>query len=337
MSGKIFIFSLSLILLLNPLILAEFNTGIIRDRNVREEDINSLIDGLSMAGKKAAEIILPELLPFSEQIDTELPDRYFYSGVEDYNNLRFKEAKIKFRNAIELYQKNSSSPNDNLLNSLFYLGAISVIEENLKEADKIFIKILQTREDYNPDGRKFPPKITGHFFTIKRTYVPAPEFNILVCSQAKSIEIEQSGVITPPRILKLKKGMHLLEDKENGYKAQIILKKEGIVFIDRENYNSKNMDSTRLIQMSEKIAKLCGLDEVLFLQKNNEELIINTLVSGKEKILTSEKPLEEIKKPFYKRWWFWSALGVAGTGMTIYFISRDKRNTADDSSVVVKW
>lgn len=328
-------------MLLNPGITSGIETGIIRGRNADREEIDSIIQGLSLTGRESREVVLPKE---AKAENLELAAMHYSKGVELYDYMRFEESENHLKKAINLFYKAIAYPvaRKNLVNALFYLSSIHCLTGKDKEAEKNFFSILELDENFEPDRIKFSPKIIEKFKMAKNNRPALPQYAIYICSPYPELTIDGTISLKPPLMINLKRGRHTFVYEGENYFAEINVTKNIMIYAEKINENEiSELNSDMAQELAEKLGKLCGLKEIIFVEKNGNDLVIKNYATNNRfnnSDITNTTVEKKTDKPFYKKWWFWTGVGVlAGGGASIYML-RDKSGDKNDSgSVVVKW
>jgi hypothetical protein len=339
MNHNFSIFILSFVLLFNTPASFGFETGIVRG-SAKQEDIDAIINGLSFAGRDAGEIIFPEEANVE---DLEIATKHYKKGIKLYDSMKYEEAEGLFKQAIHLFYKSLALPGaqKRAEETLFYLGAINVITQKPVEAEKRFHSLLELNENFEPDSTRFSPKIIEKFKTAKDNMPALPHYEINVCSPYTELIIDGSRYLKSPGVINLKKGRHTIINENERYFANFYITKNTMVFagrISKEEF--MNLGSDKGQKFAGQIGGLCGLKEVILVENSGGELVIknyplNNKINGTEIVNTN--PERKMSSPFYKKWWFWTGVGVVvGSGAGIYILM-DREDKKDSSSVVVKW
>lgn len=305
-------------------------TGVILGENATKEDLEELIQGISLTGKRGVEVIITE----EREGSPTLARNYYEKGVELFDLMKFSEAEENLKSSAKEILKQLPLPgNWQLLQSaLFYLGAIYLLTERHKLAEKAFTRLLSINEEFEPDRTRFPPRILNGFNEAKGKFVPPRGYNVLICSEFDQVRLDDKVDIKTPLRIEMRQGKHIVQNPAKGYFATFEIKNNAIIFAGRINMKSEG-DLRRILS-------LCGLDELLMIERKGTELSVQTLRHEEiQKSSTTQTITTEVaEKPFYKRWWFWTGVGVvAGGGATILFITDNNRDKGEPSSVVVKW
>lgn len=328
-------------MLLNPGITSGIETGIIRGRNANKEDLDAIIQGLSFAGRDAQEILLPKEVK-AENI--EMAEMHYAKGVELYDYMKFEDSENHLKKAIYLFYKALAYPaaRKNVVNALFYLSAIHSITGKDTDAEKDFFSILELNENFEPDRIKFSPKIIEKFKTAKNNRPALPQYAIYICSPYSELTIDGTISVKPPLPINLKRGRHTLVYEGEKYFADVNLTKNVLIYAGKINENDIsvfNSDGGR--ELAERIGGLCGLKEIIFVEKSGSELVIKNHSLNNEfndSDIVNTNAEKKLNKPFYKKWWFWTGIGViAGSGVSIYMLTDNTGDKNDSGKVVVKW
>ncbi len=334
------IFIIALELLLHPEISHGTDTGIIRGKNAGQEDVDGIIQGLRFAGREAIEITFPqEASP--ENIDKAM--MHYRRGIELYDNMKFLESENHLKKAVQLFYRALPYPEArrNLENALFFLGAIHVISQKPREAERDFLSLIELNENFRPDALKFPPKITEGFARIKKNAPPVPQYELYICSPYSEVIIDGS-YLNPPVRLNLKRGRHTIVNESAGYFSTVNLTGNATIYAEKINPDEFSPSSSdRTSELASRIARACGFKEIIYVDRFGNEVVVKNYSTDKTAnlITTSQDETEELRKPFYRKWWFWTGIGlIGGGGAGIYLLiekGRDENNNS--SSVVLKW
>ncbi len=328
-------------MLLNPGITSGIETGIIRGRNADKEEIDSIIQGLSLTGREVQELVLPEEVKAE---NLKLAEMHYRRGIELYDNMRFDESENHLKKAINLFYKTLAYPaaRKNLVNAMFYLSAIQILSGTEREAEKNFFSILELDENFEPDRIKFSPKIIDKFKMAKNKMPALPQYAIYICSPYPELTIDGTISLKPPLMINLKRGRHTFANQNENYFAEINVNKNIMIYagkINEDKISELNSDGAQ--ELAVRLGGLCGLKEIIFVEKNGGELLIknytvNNRFNNSEIINTTVEKKPD--KPIYKKWWFWTGVGVlAGGGAGIYMLRDNSKDKNDSGSVVVKW
>ncbi len=335
MEHRFFVFIIALELLLHPGITYGIETGIIKGQNARQNDVDGIIRGLRFAGREAIEITFPDEV---NPENIEMAKRNYRRGIELYDSMRFLESENHLKKAVQLFYRALAYPEarQNLENALFYLGAIHVLSEKSREAEQDFLSLLQLNENFRPDFLKFSPKITKSFTRIKKNTTSAPLYEVYICSAYPEVIIDGSIHLNPPRRINLKRGWHTIVHESAGYFSTINLTGNITIYAEKINHNEPSAE------LASRIGMACGFKEIIYVDKSGDDVVVKNynLDNPTNFITTSPRDrTEELKKPFYKKWWFWTGIGfIAGGSVGLYLLienSGDKNSSS--SSVVVKW
>jgi len=327
---KLFIYTLSIILTAGSTDVAE--TGVMRTRDVPSQEFNSIIDGLKYTGKQVVEVIIPEE-PHVK--DLSLARFNYKKGIELFNYMDYDAAVVKFKRANEIFYTSLTDEQvvHQLLDSLFHLGAIYTFSGNNSAAEKTFLSILEISPDFKPDEKRFPPRITDRFKEVKNRHT-LHEHVVTICSPEHDVVLDGSTMLNPPVTLSLRQGIHTLSSS-SGYRAIFRVDRTVLIYAGRIPGGGNSYPEQELAGLLNN----CPLKEIIMVSKPGEELVIhhynNTTVEDNPIQPMAQK---EIKKPFYKKWWFWTGAGlIAGGGAGIYFATESHRKPEEGNSIVIKW
>lgn len=330
---------LSIIILLNPVISAGIETGIIRG-NAKEEEIESVISGLNLLGRDAVEIRFPEI---SKAVDIEEAKLHLSKGIEFYNYMKFDSAENHLKKAINLFYEGLAYPGvrEELENALFYLGALQIIRGKESNAQRTFSALIELNENFEPDFKKFPPKIIEKYKIVKNKHKSPPEYDAYICSPYPELTIDGLITVKPQTLIKLKRGKHTIVNENEKFFSSITINGNSSIYAGRiESGALSGLPGSENSEVVQRIRNLCGMKEIIYVENSGAGLVTKNYSLNKQSDIQIENGSyePELKRPFYKKWWFWTGIGViAGSGVSIYMLTNRTGDKNDSSSVVVKW
>lgn len=116
------------------------------------------------------EIILDKRQFNSMYSDFKKAIRYISEGKLHYENMDFENSFAAFTKAIKLFEKNNLFINKRqlYLETMTYLGAISLLSGRPDEAIRYFKEIITIDSKYRPDASLFPPQITEFYKNLTK-------------------------------------------------------------------------------------------------------------------------------------------------------------------------